>query len=223
MKKFNGLLFVIILIINALLFASFPSRAQNNKDVLIGRQWDQFNRIGVYKIQDRLDCLDTIERMALREQDAYQLFRARYERVDMVWRNSRMTLKELVLYLDSLCRNNEAAQWNDPDSLLYRSLYHYLAGVFLQNGSTSMRQKSDIRNHDYQQMEEWSSTDYWEAAKTHYHACFDSMPDDVFLSSGKWDFMLKSFMRERELRPTLCDLLTQDCIERLHSDTTELL
>ena len=223
MKKCNGFLFIITLIINILLLVPFASRAQINKDVLIGRQWDKFILISIYRIQDRLDCLDTIEQMALREKDAYHLFRARYERADIVWRNSRMTLKELVLYLDSLCRNNEAAQWNDPDSLLYRSLYHYLEGVFLQNGSAAMRQKSDIRNTNYQQMEEWTSTDYWEAAKTHYHACFDSMPDDVYLSSGKWNFMINSLLRERELRPTLCDLLTQDCIERMHSDTTELL
>ena len=163
--------------------------------------------------------LDTIEHKAVREKNAYQHFRVNWERIYLDNRTDRVSFKEMLLRIDSLRKMDIAAQWNDPDSALYRALYHYLSGMVLMTASSSANTTlSNTQNSDIQYLEEWTREDFRNAAKEHFRTCFDQMPTEIEYSNSVWGFLTTDDVVWTVFTPTLYDVLVQNCLDYFYKD-----
>ena len=176
-----GILFV-------LLFAvPFVSHAQNNSFESL---WAVYKTLYQHSLCDAQ--LNSIELRAVQEKNAYQHFRVNWERIYFDNDLDRISFKTILLRIDSLREMDVAAQWNDPDSSLYRSLYHYLSGMVLMTASASANTTPSFTQHsDLQRLDEWTKEDFRNAAKEHFRTCFDQMPSDIEYSNSKWGFLTK--------------------------------
>lgn len=204
------LLFVLLLAV------PFVSHGQNDSFESL---WAVYKTIPYYNPSLSVKQLDTIERKAVREKDAYQQFRVNWERTYLDNRTDRISFREMLLRIDSLREMDIAVQWNDPDSALYRSLYHYLSGMVLMTASSSANTTpSNTQNTDIQRLEEWTKEDFRNAAKEHFRTCFDQMPTNIEYSNSVWGFLTTDDVVWNVFTPTLYDVLVQNCLDYFYKD-----
>lgn len=181
--------------------------------------WAVYKTIPYYNPSLSVKQLDTIERKAVREKDAYQQFRVNWERTYLDNRTDRISFREMLLRIDSLREMDISVQWNDPDSALYRSLYHYLSGMVLMTASGSANTTpSNTQNTDIQRLDEWTKEDFRNAAKVHFRTCFDQMPTEIGYSNSVWGFLTTDDAVWTVFTPTLYDVLVQNCLDNFYKD-----
>ena len=163
--------------------------------------------------------LDTIEQMAVREQDAYQHFRVQWERVYLDNMAGAASFQNMLLRIDSLRKTDVATQWNAPNPELYRALYHYLSGMVLMTASGSANPTlSNTQNTDIQRLDEWTREDFRNTAKEHFRTCFDQMPPEIEYSKREWGFLTTNDAVWTVFTPTLYDVLVQNCLDYFYKD-----
>ena len=92
--------------------------------------------------------------------------------------------------------SNFAAQWDNPDSILYRCLCLYQKGKL--------------------------SSDYFHPVKACFHDCFDQMPQNVPWDKEKWGFLVSNEQLNDYPFASLNDVLIADCLPRFYGDTAEV-
>ena len=215
-------IFKIILLLVVFAGMALTSHAQRHDSRSFDNLWTLYNGIRVYHVRDRLAMLDTIGWKAEAENNAYQLFIVNHKRllVDHPPYSDK-TVQQSVQWLDSLRRRDDGARWGDPDSMVYQSIYHYLIGMLLSKAWPYDPNTATLHDATFQNMEEWSVKNYREAAKAEFLACFDRLPRDISLTQ-RWDFLVENVPATRPLRPTLNDVLYQNCIRIFSEDDPDL-
>ena len=212
-----------ILLLMAALFAVTGSHAQTRPDSRsFEHLWTLYDGIPQRHLTSQQAMLDTIAWKAEAEHNAYHHFMANHKRLLLNRLYGDMSVQQSAMWLDSLRRDNAAARWGDRDSLVYQSLYHYLIGSMLYPSRPADPNAVTLQEADFGNMEEWSAENYREVAKQHLFACFDAMPRDVTILTHRWDFLLETVPETRPLRPTLNDVLYQNCIRMVGAKEPEL-
>ncbi len=174
--------------------------------------WTLYDGIPQRHLTSQQAMLDTIGWKAEAEHNAYHRFIANHKRLLLNRLYGDMSVQQSAMWLDSLRRDNAEARWGDRDSMVYQSLYHYLIGSMLYPSRPADPNAVTLQEANFRNMEEWSEENYREVAKQHLFACFDAMPRDVTILTHRWDFLLETVPETRHLRPTLNDVLYQNCI-----------
>ena len=204
-----GLLWALLLVV------PFELRAQQKSS--FERLWADFDRGSSYRYKEKSQKLDTIEQLALQERNAYHLFRANWERTYLDDINYRATPKTMLLRIDSMIRMSLAAMWEDPDSALYTSLYHYLMGMVMVNVHTGATTMANTRNTDLRRLEEWTDEDFRTAAKEHFRTCFDQMPADTSFDIDRWEFMMLNTSGS-VFNPSFYEIMAGNCLNYFFKD-----
>ena len=176
--------------------------------------WTLYDGIKSYYTADQRRMLDTIAWKAEAEQNAYQLFVTNHKRMVLGLLLYDLDIRQWVQRLDSLYRRDDGARWGDPDSLVYRALYHYLIGDLLSAAKPNRILLPTIADANFGNMDLWSEENFRTAAREHFLICLDVMPRDVSLQSHRWDFLMMNSDVVRSLRPTLYDVITQDILRQ---------
>ncbi|MDD6186198.1 MAG: alpha-2-macroglobulin family protein [Bacteroidales bacterium] len=212
-----------ILLLMAALFAVTGSHAQTRPDSRsFDHLWTLYDGIPQRHRTSQHAMLDTIVWKAEAEHNAYHLFIANHKRLLLNRLFGDKSVQQSAMWLDSLRRDNAAARWDDRDSMVYQSLYHYLIGLMLYPSRPADPDATTLQEADFRNMAEWSAENYREVAKRHFFACFDAMPRDVPILTHRWDFLLETVPETRHLRPTLNDVLYQSCIRMVGDKEPEL-
>ena len=185
---------------------------QNNLTVSYDSLWNRYRNTNRAFILDCNRLLDTISRKALAEQNERQQFRTDYERVELNRRyNPSWNNKATLLYLDSVTAL--------PHTMPYICLYHYLAGITLENCLTSNAFSTPIsQDHNLHRFDEWTLKDIRTVARQHFDTCFALLPQIIDILAADFSFMLSGNAAFRNLRPTLFDIVVQDRL--VHTDDT---
>ncbi len=201
---------------------TITSHAQRPDERSFDHLWTLYDGIPQRHLNSQQAMLDTIAWKAEAERNAYHLFIANHKRLLLNRLYGDKSVQQSAIWLDSLRRDHTAARWDDRDSLVYQSLYHYLIGLMLYPSRPADPDATTLQEPDFSNMEEWSEENYREVAKQHLFACFDAMPRDVPILTHRWDFLLETVPETRHLRPTLNDVLYQSCIRMVGDREPEL-
>ena len=219
----NNRIFINILLLMAVLLSATRLQAQTRPDSRsFEHLWTLYDGIPQRHLTSQQAMLDTIGWKAEAEHNAYHRFIANHKRLLLNRLYGDMSVQQSAMWLDSLRRDNAAARWGDRDSMVYQSLYHYLIGSMLYPSSPADPNAVTLQEANFRNMEEWSAENYREVAKQHLFACFDAMPRDVTILTHRWDFLLETVPETRHLRPTLNDVLYQNCIRMVGAKEPEL-
>jgi hypothetical protein len=219
----NNRIFINILLLMAVLLSATRLQAQTRPDSRsFEHLWTLYDGIPQRHLTSQQAMLDTIGWKAEAEHNAYHRFIANHKRLLLNRLYGDMSVQQSAMCLDSLRRDNAEARWGDRDSMVYQSLYHYLIGSMLYPSRPADPNAVTLQEADFGNMEEWSAENYREIAKQHLFACFDAMPRDVTILTHRWDFLLETVPETRHLRPTLNDVLYQNCIRMVGDKEPEL-
>ena len=219
----NNRIFINILLLMAVLLSATRLQAQTRPDSRsFEHLWTLYDGIPQRHLTSQQAMLDTIGWKAEAEHNAYHRFIANHKRLLLNRLYGDMSVQQSAMWLDSLRRDNAEARWGDRDSMVYQSLYHYLIGSMLYPSSPADPNAVTLQEANFRNMEEWSAENYREVAKQHLFACFDAMPRDVTILTHRWDFLLETVPETRHLRPTLNDVLYQNCIRMVGAKEPEL-
>ena len=219
----NNRIFINILLLMAVLLSATRLQAQTRPDSRsFEHLWTLYDGIPQRHLTSQQAMLDTIGWKAEAEHNAYHRFIANHKRLLLNRLYGDMSVQQSAMWLDSLRRDNAEARWGDRDSMVYQSLYHYLIGSMLYPSSPADPNAVTLQEANFRNMEEWSEENYREVAKQHLFACFDAMPRDVTILTHHWDFLLETVPETRHLRPTLNDVLYQNCIRMVGVKEPEL-
>lgn len=219
----NNRIFINILLLMAVLLSATRLQAQTRPDSRsFEHLWTLYDGIPQRHLTSQQAMLDTIGWKAEAEHNAYHRFIANHKRRLLNRLYGDMSVQQSAMWLDSLRRDNAEARWGDRDSMVYQSLYHYLIGSMLYPSRPADPNAVTLQEADFGNMEEWSEENYREVAKQHLFACFDAMPRDVTILTHRWDFLLETVPETRHLRPTLNDVLYQNCIRMVGDKEPEL-
>jgi len=211
-----------LLLLAMVLFSVRAVHAQRPDSRSFEHLWTLYDGIPQRHLRSQHAMLDTIVWKAEAEHNAYHRFIANHKRLLLNRLYGDMSVQQSAMWLDSLRRDNAAARWGDRDSMVYQSLYHYLIGSMLYPSRPADPNAVTLQETDFGNMEEWSEENYREIAKQHLFACFDAMPRDVTILTHRWDFLLETVPETRHLRPTLNDVLYQNCIRMVGAKEPEL-
>ncbi len=221
MRKHHHI-FRLLLLVMAFATSAVTVQAQRPDERSFDHLWTLYDGIRQGHLRDQQAMLDTIAWKAEVEHNAYHLFIANHKRLLLNRLYGDKSVQQSAMWLDSLRRDNAAARWGDPDSMVYQSLYHYLIGLMLYPSRPEAPNATTLQEPDFSNMEEWSEENYREVAKQHLFACFDAMPRDVPILTHRWDLLLETVPETRHLRPTLNDVLYQSCIRMVGDREPEL-
>ncbi len=219
----NNRIFINILLLMAVLLSATRLQAQTRPDSRsFEHLWTLYDGIPQLHLTSQQAMLDTIRWKAEAEHNAYHRFIANHKRLLLNRLYGDMSVQQSAMWLDSLRRDNAEARWGDRNSMVYQSLYHYLIGSMLYPSRPADPNAVTLQEADFGNMEEWSAENYREVAKQHLFACFDAMPRDVTILTHRWDFLLETVPETRHLRPTLNDVLYQNCFRMVGAKEPEL-
>jgi len=212
----------LFLLVVAFALSAIPSYAQRPDNRSFEHLWTLYDGINPNYIRDLRSMLDTIAWKAEAEHNSYQLLIANHKQLDISLMHGDIDVLKTLRWLDSLSHRTNDARWGDPDSLVYRALYHYFTGVLLYAITPYKEYGQTIADADFTNIELWSTENFRNASREQFFACLDAMPRNVSLLTHRWDFLITGTGTTRVLHPTLNDVLVQEILDRFGESDTAL-